>query len=64
MVMIGDHDIYRPEHAMQMLRLIPSAQLGVLPAPIIFAVWTHPEWLLSMITAFPDAPLPQASQGR
>jgi len=31
MVMIGDADIVRPEHAMEMFRLLLQARLAVLP---------------------------------
>lgn len=31
--MIGDHDIVMPEHATQMSRIIPNAQLVILPGP-------------------------------
>lgn len=60
MVIFGDHDIFRPEHAVQMFRLIPNAQLAVLPDTEHFAVWTRPDWMVRTITAFLDAPIPQA----
>jgi pimeloyl-ACP methyl ester carboxylesterase len=31
LLVIGDHDIVRREHAMEMFRLLPNAQLAVLP---------------------------------
>jgi pimeloyl-ACP methyl ester carboxylesterase len=31
LIIIGDHDIVRPEHAVLMFRLIPNARLAVLP---------------------------------
>ncbi|MDD5763283.1 MAG: alpha/beta hydrolase, partial [bacterium] len=31
LVLVGDHDIVRPEHAVLMFRLLPNAQLAILP---------------------------------
>jgi pimeloyl-ACP methyl ester carboxylesterase len=31
LVIVGDHDMVRPEHALEMFRLIPGAQLCVIP---------------------------------
>src|SRR5262249_60083970 len=44
LVVIGDHDSVRPEHAMQLARIIPAASLAILPqtdhfAPISPAAW-------------------------
>lgn len=61
MVMIGDSDIVRPEHAVQMFRLLPHAQLAVLPGTNHDAISERPGWVLSMIAAFLDAPMPQAT---
>jgi pimeloyl-ACP methyl ester carboxylesterase len=60
MVIVGDRDIYLPEHAVQMFRLIPQAQLAVLPDTDHFAVWTRPDWMVQTIKAFFDAPIPKA----
>jgi pimeloyl-ACP methyl ester carboxylesterase len=59
-VIVGDRDIYLPEHAVQMFRLIPQAQLAVLPDTDHFAVWTRPDWMVQTIKAFFDAPIPKA----
>jgi pimeloyl-ACP methyl ester carboxylesterase len=60
MVAIGDHDVVRPEHAVEMFRLIPNAQLAVFPGGDHFMLWTNPETLLVPVAAFLDAPLPEA----
>src|SRR6266542_174998 len=57
--MIADADIVRPEHAVEMFRLIPHAQLAVLPLSDHFAVMQRPAWITSMVKAFLDAPTPQ-----
>jgi pimeloyl-ACP methyl ester carboxylesterase len=56
MVMIADGDIVRPEHAVEMFRLLPHAQLAVLPGTDHMSLVTRAEWQVSMIEAFLDAP--------
>ncbi len=55
LIMLGDRDIVRPEYAVQLLRLLPHGQLAVLPGSDHFAIFAHPDWVLSMSTAFLDA---------
>jgi pimeloyl-ACP methyl ester carboxylesterase len=59
LVTIGDHDGVRPEHAVEMFRLIPNAQLAVFPGADHFLLWQSPEKLLPTIAAFLDAPMPE-----
>ena len=61
LVMIGDADIVRPEHAVELFRLLPHAQLAVLPGTDHGMRLDQPDWLLSMLTAFLDAPMPEDS---
>lgn len=63
LVMIGDGDIVRPEHAVQMFRLLPQAQLAVLPGTDHMTLVRRADWQVSMIEAFLDAPMPE-SRGR
>jgi pimeloyl-ACP methyl ester carboxylesterase len=58
LVMIGDADIVLPEHAVEMFRLIPHANLAVLPATDHFLRLNDPVWVLSMIQDFFNAPMP------
>ena len=58
--MIGDADIVRPEHAVQLFRLLPNAQLAVLPGTSHFAPIERSVWITSMTKAFLDAPMPKA----
>lgn len=60
LVMVGDADIVRPEHAVEMFRLIPGAQLAVLPVSDHFAPMQRSEWIVAMTKAFLDAPMPKA----
>jgi pimeloyl-ACP methyl ester carboxylesterase len=59
LVMIGDADIVRPEHAVEMFRLLPHGQLAVLPASTHFAPMERAGWVSSMSRAFLQAPMPK-----
>lgn len=56
LVIVGDADVIRPEHAVEMFRLLPHAQLAVLPGTDHMQVTARTEWLVPMIGAFLDAP--------
>ena len=58
LVIIGDHDIVRPEHAVLMFRLLPNARLAVLPDTDHMTIVNRSDWLLSMIETFLDSPMP------
>jgi pimeloyl-ACP methyl ester carboxylesterase len=71
LLIIGDSDIVRPEHAVEMFRLLgggvmgdlaglPNSQLAVLPGTTHVTLVERADWLVSMITAFLDAPMPDA----
>jgi pimeloyl-ACP methyl ester carboxylesterase len=62
LIMIGDADIVRPEHAVQMFRLHQHAQLAVLPGASHFAPMERPDWIVSMIRTFLAAPMPKAKE--
>jgi pimeloyl-ACP methyl ester carboxylesterase len=68
LLIIGDSDIVRPEHVVEMFRLLgggvvgdlaglPRSQLAVLPGTTHVTLVDRVEWLASMITAFLDLPL-------
>jgi pimeloyl-ACP methyl ester carboxylesterase len=54
LITLGDRDVVHPEHALEMFRLIPNAQLAVLPGADHFALWTSPDKVLAPIAAFLD----------
>ncbi len=60
LITLGDRDGVRLEHAVEMFRLIPNAQLAVFPGGDHLLLWTSPETVLAPIAAFFDAPAPQA----
>jgi pimeloyl-ACP methyl ester carboxylesterase len=72
LIFIGDSDIIRPEHAVDMFRLfgggvagdnvgLPDSQLAVLPATTHIGVVQHLNLLSIIIPPFLDAPMPVAS---
>jgi hypothetical protein len=61
LVMIGDQQIVRPEHAVEIYQLIPSGQLAVLPGTDHFAPINDASQVTLLVTAFLDAPMPDAS---
>ena len=71
LLIIGDSDLVRPEHAVEMFRLfgggvagdvagLLNSQLAVLPGTAHVGLMDRADWLLSMIGAFLDAPMPEA----
>ena len=69
LLIAGDSDIVRPEHVVELFRLLGGgvsgdhvglshAQLAVLPGTTHITLVDRAEWLVSMITGFLDAPLP------
>jgi pimeloyl-ACP methyl ester carboxylesterase len=62
LIMVGDSDIVRPEHAVEMFRLHQHAQLAVLPGASHFAPMERSEWIVSMTRTFLAAPMPKAKE--
>ena len=70
LLIIGDSDIVRSEHAVEMFRLLggvmgdpaglPNLRLAVLPGTTHVTLVDRAEWLVSMIGGFLDAPMPEA----
>jgi pimeloyl-ACP methyl ester carboxylesterase len=52
LVVVGDNDFVRLEHAAELYRLIPVAQLAVLPGTTHFEVVQRPGFLLPMLAEF------------
>jgi hypothetical protein len=72
MIFIGDSDILRPEHAVELFQLRgggipgdfggrPASQLAVLPGTTHIELIARTEWLRSMILTFLDTPMPEGS---
>jgi len=60
LIVIGDADIVRPEHGVRMFRLLPHAQLAVLPGTDHMMIVNRADLPLSIIPPFLDAPMPKA----
>ena len=58
LVLLGDRDVVRPEHAVGMYRLLPRSQLAILPNTDHLGISHPPAWLPSLVTTFLDAPMP------
>ena len=70
LLIIGDSDIIRPEHAVEIFRLLgggvmgdmvglPNSRLAILPGATHITVMHQTDLLLSIIPAFLDAPMPE-----
>ena len=60
LVITGDRDAVRPEHAVEIYRLIPNSQLAVLPGADHFVLFIGPDKVLSALIPFLEAPLPES----
>jgi pimeloyl-ACP methyl ester carboxylesterase len=70
LLVIGDSDLIRPEHAVEMFRLLgggvfgdtpaglPTSQLAILPGTSHVSIVSRAELLIPIITPFLDAPMP------
>jgi pimeloyl-ACP methyl ester carboxylesterase len=52
----GDRDVVRAEHSVEMYRLIPNAQLAIIPGGDHFMLWSSPDKILSVLLPFLDGP--------
>ena len=54
-ISVGDRADVRPEHAAELYRLIPNAQLSVFPGADHLLLWMNPEKMLPQIADFLNA---------
>ena len=70
LIILGDSDLTRPEHAVEMFRLLgggvfgdlaglPASQLAILPGTTHVSIADKADWVVSMVEAFLDAPMPE-----
>lgn len=70
LLIIGDSDLIRPEHAVEMFRLLgggvfgdlaglPNSQLAILPGTTHVSIVSKADMLLAIIPPFLDAPMPE-----
>lgn len=55
LIAVGDRDVVRPEHAVEMYRLIPHAELAIHPGGDHFLYFSDPEKVLKPAVSFLDA---------
>ena len=56
LVICGDADVMRPEHAVETYRLIPHSEVAVLPGTDHMAIMARTDLLMPIIVKFLDAP--------
>jgi pimeloyl-ACP methyl ester carboxylesterase len=64
LIVLGDHDFVRLEHAVETLKLIPHAELAVIPDAGHFALFSEPERVIPVVEHFlkkPDKKIPIAT---
>jgi pimeloyl-ACP methyl ester carboxylesterase len=70
LILVGDSDIVRPEHVVEMFRLVgggvagdvvglPASQLAILPGTTHVTVVYRVDWVTSMTNEFLNAPMPK-----
>lgn len=60
LITLGDRDVVRLDHAVEMYRIIPNARLAVFPGGDHFLLTTSPDTVLAPVASFFDAPLSNA----
>jgi pimeloyl-ACP methyl ester carboxylesterase len=63
LIIIGDADVVRPEHAVELFRTLPHAQLAIIPGTNHMEVTTRTVWLVPMIDGFLDPPAKGEARG-
>ena len=58
LIIMGDREGLRPEQAVAMYRLIPKAQLAIVPGADHFLLFTRPDFVLTLMTTFLQEPAP------
>jgi pimeloyl-ACP methyl ester carboxylesterase len=60
LLLVGDRDFVRLEHVVETYRLLPNAELAVIPDAGHFALFSEPERVLPIVTHFLDKPARRA----
>ncbi len=61
LVIMGDADVITPEHAIEVVRLIPQSHLAVIPMRDHLMLTSQPDQLLLILEEFYAAPMPGAA---
>jgi pimeloyl-ACP methyl ester carboxylesterase len=66
LIIVGDHDFVRPEHSVESFRLIPNAELAVIPDASHFVLFSEQERVIPVVKRFlekPEKRIPLATAG-
>jgi len=63
LIVCGDHDLIPVEPCAQWSRMMPNAQLAVIPDSSHFVLFSEPDKLLPTVATFLDAPAPRVPLG-
>jgi pimeloyl-ACP methyl ester carboxylesterase len=56
LIVVGDHDFVSLEHVVETVKLIPNAELGVIPDASHFALFSEPERVIPIVKHFLEKP--------
>jgi pimeloyl-ACP methyl ester carboxylesterase len=56
LIILGDYDFVRVEHAVETVKLIPTAELAVIPSASHFALFSEPERVIPIVKHFLEKP--------
>jgi pimeloyl-ACP methyl ester carboxylesterase len=56
LIAVGDHDFVRPEHALETFRLIPNAELAVIPDAGHFVLFSEQARVIPVVKQFLEKP--------
>ncbi len=56
LILLGDHDFVRLEHAVETLKLIPNAELAVIPSASHFALFSAQQRVIPIVRHFLEKP--------
>ncbi len=56
LIVLGDHDFVRVEHAVETVKFIPNAELAVIPSASHFALFSEPERVIPIVKHFLEKP--------
>ena len=61
LIVVGDHDFVRVEHAVDSVKRIPNAELAVIPSASHFVVYSEPDRVIPIVKHFLEKPETEAS---
>jgi pimeloyl-ACP methyl ester carboxylesterase len=56
LILLGDHDFVRLEHAVETVKLMPKAEFAVIPSASHFVLFSEPERVIPIIKHFLEKP--------